>query len=107
MLIDTSAKPYTIRQVRQLRQAADILDDNADQHRVALIAQLGLKRYLFSILGPMAHRPAHGTRLLWPDRTERIDDTTATLGEWLCRQAQQTLDLPQAVLTDDGQKYYL
>ena len=36
----------SVRDIRQLRQTADFLENTADLHRAALIEQLGLKRYI-------------------------------------------------------------
>jgi hypothetical protein len=96
----------TIRDIRRLRKTADFLTNNADQHRIALIQHLGLKRYIFNVLGQTAHHPSAGCLLLWPDAVERVNDTGANLGEYLYARAQKEQRLPQAILTD-GEKFYL
>ena len=96
-----------IRDIRQLRQTADFLASNADQHRAQLIEKLGLKRYVFNALGNAAHQPAAGSKLLWSDDVETVDGVDVSLGEFVFSRAQKEHDLPQAVLTQDGKKYYL
>lgn len=95
-----------IKDIRQLRQTADFLADNADQHRAALIDQLGLKRYIFNALGKAAHRTADGAQLVWPAGTEQVEGNGAKLGAYLYARAQKEHHLPQAVVVN-GQKYYL
>ena len=95
-----------IKDIRQLRWVADLLADNADRCRETLIAQLGLKRYIFNALGKAAHHPASGAQLVWLDGTESIDGSSAKLGDYLFTRAQAEQPLPQAVLID-GKKYYL
>jgi hypothetical protein len=95
-----------VRDVRNLRQAADTLADTADQHRAALIDRLGLKRYIFNALGSAAHRTADGARLVWPDGTEQVEGNGAKLGDYLYTRAQLGHDLPRAVMVDD-KKYHL
>jgi len=80
--------------------------DTADQHRSALIQQLGLKRYIFNALGEAAHRPAHDAQLIFPEGTEPIDGDGAKLGEYLYGKAQKEQRLPQAIVVG-GKKYYL
>jgi len=89
-----------------LRQTADFLADNADQHRAVLIDQLGLKRYIFNALGKAAHRTTEDAQLVWPDGTEQIEGNGAKLGDYLYTRAQQGHDLPRAVVVD-GKKYHL
>jgi hypothetical protein len=101
-----TTKPEGVLGVRWLRQTADYLSSNADQHRVALIEQLGLKRYIFNALGSAAHRSADGAQLVWPDGIEQIEESGAKLGEYLHERAREEQRLPQAVLVG-GQKYYL
>jgi hypothetical protein len=98
--------PEGVRGIRWLRQTADFLSSDADQRRAMLIQQLGLKRYIFNVLGQAAHHPSAGCLLLWPDAVERVDDTGANLGEYLYARAQKEQRLPQAILTD-GEKFYL
>ena len=98
--------PLGVCKVRKLREAADTLDDTADQHRAALIDQLGLKRYIFNALGSAAHRIADGAQLVWPDGTEQIEGSGTKLGEYLHKRAREEQRLPHAVLVG-GQKYYL
>lgn len=97
----------SIRDIRRLRQTADFLVSNADQHRAMLVECMGLKRYVFNALGRIAHRSATGYRLLWPDRVETVDGEDVSLGEYLLAQAQEEHSLPQAVLTEGNEKYYL
>jgi len=99
-------QPLGVRDVRNLRRAADTLVDTADQHRSALIRQLGLKRYIFNALGKAAHRPAHDARLVWPEGTEPVDGRSVKLGEYLYTRAQKERRLPRAVVVG-GKKYYL
>ena len=99
-------QPLGVRDVRNLRQAADTLVDTADQHRSALIRQLGLKRYIFNALGKAAHWQADGARLVWPEGTEPVDGRSGKLGEYLYTRAQKERRLPRAVVVG-GKKYYL
>lgn len=99
-------EPLGVRDVRNLRQAADTLADTADQHRSALIRQLGLRRYIFNALGKAAHLPANDARLVWPEGSESVDGSDARLGDYLYTRAQREHRLPQAVVAD-GKKYYL
>jgi hypothetical protein len=102
-----SADPdVRIKNIRQLRQTADFLADNADQHRAVLIDRLGLKRYIFNALGSAAHRPANNAQLVWPDGTEQVEANGARLGDYLYARAQREHDLPRAVVVD-GKKYHL
>jgi hypothetical protein len=101
-----TTKPEGVLGVRWLRQTADYLSSNADQHRAALIDQLGLKRYIFNALGKAAHQTADGAQLVWPDGTEQVEGNSAKLGDYLYARAQKEHQLPQAVVVN-GQKYYL
>lgn len=101
-----TTKPEGVLGVRWLRQMADYLSHNAEQHRAALIEQLGLKRYIFNALGSAAHRTADGAQLVWPDGTEQVEGSGAKLGEYLYERAREEQRLPQAVLVG-GRKYYL
>jgi hypothetical protein len=95
-----------VHDIREMRKAADTLASTANWHRAVLIDQLGLKRYIFNVLGQAAHHSSAGCLLLWPDAVERVDDTGANLGEYLYARAQKEQRLPQAILTD-GEKFYL
>jgi hypothetical protein len=104
---DSILKSVSIRNIRQLRQTADFLADNADQLRIVLVEELGLKRYVFNALGSVAHQPAAGSRLVWSDSVEIVDGADVSLGEFVFVRSQEEHDLPQAILTGDGRKYYL
>lgn len=96
----------SVRNIRHLRQTADFLANNADQHRAMLIEQLGLKRYIFNALGRVAHQIADGSQLIWPEGVEQVEGNSAKLGDYLYHRAWREHTLPQAVVVD-GQKYYL
>jgi hypothetical protein len=95
-----------VHAVRNLRKAADTLLDTADQHRTAVIDQLGLKRYIFNALGKAAHSTADGVQLVWPNSSEQIKGNGTKLGDYLYARAQQGHDLPRAVVVN-GKKYHL
>ena len=99
-------KSLGVHDVRNLRRAADTLADTADQHRAALIDRLGLKRYIFNALGSVAHQPASGCEIVWPDGVEHVNGVRAKLGDYLYAKAHKTHDLPQAILVGD-KKFYL
>ena len=96
----------SVRDIRQLRQTADFLENIADLHRAALIEQLGLKRYIYNALGKAAHQSANGAQLVWSKGTETVRGNSVKLGEHLYAIAQNEHLLPQAVVVD-GKKYYL
>lgn len=106
---DIPLKSISVRDVRQLRQAADLLADTANHHRATLVRQMGFKRYIFNALGTAAREPVTGCQFLWPDGTAEsvTDENTCLLGEHLFARVQRGQDLPQAVITPDGRKYYL
>jgi hypothetical protein len=87
-----------IKDIRWLREMADFLVNNANRHHATLIAQLGLKRYIFNALGKAAHQSADSTQLVWPDDTEQVEGSGAKLGEYLYTKYQKKQRLPQAIL---------
>ena len=91
-----------------MRRAADVLSASADWHRSQLVNQLGFKRYIFSVLGAAARESAAGCQLLWPGgATEPVLNASTPLGDYLATRTEEEQDLPQAVITADGKKYYL
>ena len=94
-----------VRGIREMRQMADRISNDADRQRAVLIDQLGLKRYIFNALGEAAHLPADDVRLVWPkDVVELVEGDGAKLGEYLYLRARREQRLPRAVVV--GKKKY-
>jgi len=93
------SETISVRDIRQMRQTADLLANSADLHRTALIEHLGLKRYIFNALGRAAHRSTAGVQLVWSTGAETIGQNSAKLGDYLYARAQAEQRLPQAAIT--------
>lgn len=96
----------TLQVIRRLRETALYLDQHADAQRQTVVAERGVRRYLFDVLGREAKRPVTGMVLIWVDRVECPQDG-ALLADYLEQMTRRGAELPKRILCPGGKWLYL